>query len=69
MEICVGSRLPLSAIADTSFRTPTGVAIGRVEEVDAGLEADVDEAGEFADFGLASGLETHLRSRMWPHRT
>jgi hypothetical protein len=42
------------------FRTPLGVSIGGVEEVDAGLDADADEAAGFIDLCLAPGLENSL---------
>jgi hypothetical protein len=43
------------------FRTPIGLAIGGVEEVDAGLEADVDEEASPTSVWLKA-LKTHLYS-------
>jgi len=39
-----------------------GVNIGGVEEVDAGFEANIDEAGGLGDVGRAPGFEKFIRA-------
>ena len=49
-------------LAQDLFRAPVGVDVGRVEEVDAGFEADVDEPRGFGDVRLAPRLEELVRA-------
>ena len=57
MEMRSASRLPDDGFAEDVFGEAVGVDVGGVEEVDAGFDADVDEAGGFCDVGGAPGFE------------
>ena len=43
--------------AEDFFGDAVGINVGGVEEIDAGVEADVDEAGGFGDVAAAPGFE------------
>ena len=51
MEISTRLRLPGDRLAQDFFREAVGVNIGGVEEVDAGVEADIDKAGGLVSVG------------------
>src|SRR5258708_10636979 len=47
----------LKCRAEHILGADVGVAVGGVEEVDAGFKADVEQAARFVDFGAAPGFE------------
>jgi len=49
--------LALKGFAEDFFRSAAGVHVGGVKEVDAGFEADVDEATGLGNVGLTPGFE------------
>ena len=57
VEMRTRSRLPAMALPRISSEMPCGIDVGGVEDIDAGVEADVDEARGFGDVGVAPGLE------------
>ena len=53
--------LAAEGLAENFFRAAVGVDIGGVEEIDAGVEADVDELVRFGDVGCCTpGVEKLL---------
>ena len=48
------------ALPEDLFRQAVGVDVGGIEEVDAGVEADIDQAGGLRDVGRSPGLEKLL---------
>src|SRR3546814_10055223 len=43
--------------AEDRLRSAVGIHVGGIEEIDAGVEADVDDASRLFDAGVAPGAE------------
>ena len=50
---------PLEGLSDDLFRFPTGVHVGRVDEVDACVESAVDDPDPFVMIGVRPTAEHH----------
>ena len=50
----------LDGLAEDFFREAVGVDVGGVEEIDAGLHADINELARFLDVGFAQALKNSV---------